>query len=237
MRKFICLVVFIGFSLCSCQCQHSNLSQATCTTGEICQNCGESQGEPIGHDWTEATCTTGEICQTCGKSQGEPLDHDWVEATCTLPQTCKRCNEIKGNALGHTVSIGTCDRCHTFQNNELFTLINNKISEADTEVTIALSYINSQSSKYKNDNYKIYLAIIDVNSHFATSKSCLEEVIELCANNSELSTLKKAAQAALRAYPKTPQNSEYNSLNSFLDELKKYVTELATVKTKIIYIK
>ena len=67
------------------------------------------------HIWKQATCTTAKTCEECGATEGDPLGHDYEVsekgATCTLPgkkvYTCKRCgdnySEDNGEpAKGHT---------------------------------------------------------------------------------------------------------------------------------------
>ncbi len=51
----------------------------------------------------EATCTKKAVCDDCGESYGSALDHDWADATCTDPKTCKRdgCGVTEGDPLGH----------------------------------------------------------------------------------------------------------------------------------------
>lgn len=48
------------------------------------------------HTWVEATCTEPKHCSECGETEGEALGHELVEATFVSPQTCSRCNETFG---------------------------------------------------------------------------------------------------------------------------------------------
>lgn len=63
------------------------------------------------HKFSEATCTEPEICEECGEERGEPLGHIFADATCTEPQTCKECGKTQGEALGHEVTFGKCGKC------------------------------------------------------------------------------------------------------------------------------
>lgn len=39
-------------------------------------------------------------------TEGEALGHDYSDATCTKPKTCKRCNMTDGDSLGHNWNDG-----------------------------------------------------------------------------------------------------------------------------------
>ena len=45
------------------------------------------------HVWKEADCERPEICAICGQTRGEPLGHDWQEAVSGQPRICARCGE------------------------------------------------------------------------------------------------------------------------------------------------
>lgn len=55
------------------------------------------------HTWAKATCTEPKTCTECGETEGEPLGHnegdwetstvDYVEGTQTLVRSCERCGE------------------------------------------------------------------------------------------------------------------------------------------------
>ena len=55
------------------------------------------------HKWVDATCTEPKTCSECGETKGEPLGHDFADATCTEPKKCIRCGEVQGDPLGHNV--------------------------------------------------------------------------------------------------------------------------------------
>lgn len=84
-----------------------------------------------GHSWTAASCQSSRSCSVCGFSDGEALGHDFSEyifddnATCTADgtqtATCSRCDEsdtkiLYGSALGHswgdyrTITSATCTK-------------------------------------------------------------------------------------------------------------------------------
>ncbi len=88
-----------------------DLSEATCTDRPTCSRCGISEGDALGHDYGDATCTEAAKCSRCGEAKGEALGHDLSEATCTDVPVCSRCNETVGEPLGHDFVDGTCTRC------------------------------------------------------------------------------------------------------------------------------
>lgn len=46
---------------------------ATCTAPRTCAECGETEGDPLGHDMLPATYYDPSICSVCGHIEGEPL--------------------------------------------------------------------------------------------------------------------------------------------------------------------
>ena len=73
----------------------------TCTEKGVCSRCGE-EIDPAGHAWIEATCLLPQTCSACKITEGEALGHDYsdstiIESTCTVPGTrkgtCPRCGE------------------------------------------------------------------------------------------------------------------------------------------------
>ena len=85
-RKFIGKMCSIGavfiLMLVLTGCGHKHTwAEATCTEPKKCSECGEIEGNPLGHDWSvEATCTEPKKCGRCGATDGEALGHDWMEA-------------------------------------------------------------------------------------------------------------------------------------------------------------
>lgn len=89
-------------------CHEHTFSEATCTTPATCTECGESEGEALGHSWIDATCESPDTCVRCGETQGEALGHSWIDATCESPDTCSRCGEEQGEPLGHDWKNADC---------------------------------------------------------------------------------------------------------------------------------
>ena len=107
---------FIGL-LCSPLAETDNISEsdhthewkeATCETPQICDVCGNINGEKLEHDWNEATCTQAQKCVACGKTQGSALGHQWTAATCSSPKTCNICKATEGEKLEHNWNSLIC---------------------------------------------------------------------------------------------------------------------------------
>ena len=49
--------------------------------------------------WTEATCTTPKTCIECGEIEGEALGHIWQPRTTEVPETCSRCSDTRGERI------------------------------------------------------------------------------------------------------------------------------------------
>ena len=62
----------------------------------ICRFC--LTPEEIGHvhSWRSATCTKSATCAECGQTQGEPLNHDYGNYRCTEYAVCGRCYQNRG---------------------------------------------------------------------------------------------------------------------------------------------
>lgn len=136
MKKIIILFLVLlasMFLFSSCGCNHSEFSEADCTTPKQCLDCNEILGPSLGHtagEWItdkEATCTEDgskhQVCSVCNTNiKTEVLtklghkDGEWItdrEATCTEDgskhQVCSVCNAtVKTEIvtkLGHTEVI------------------------------------------------------------------------------------------------------------------------------------
>lgn len=110
MKKVvIILLISMLLSLAGCgSCEHVFVP-ATCSSPATCSKCGETQGEPIGHDWVDATCTQPKTCLQCGITTGEKLGHKAnQDATCTTDSICTVCGAVIEKALGHNWKEATC---------------------------------------------------------------------------------------------------------------------------------
>ena len=72
---------------------HDRLA-ATCTEPERC-SCGFVYGPALGHDATEATCLEAGVCNRCGETVGDPLGHDLSHSLVEdeLSISCANCGE------------------------------------------------------------------------------------------------------------------------------------------------
>ena len=117
--------------------RHSGSETPTCTTGIICDNCGQAYGA-LGHDWRyasngdgthtrtcqregcgvtekvncsggEATCIAKAVCKDCGAEYGEKdlSNHTGGTATCTEKAVCQRCGERYGEINPNNHTGGT----------------------------------------------------------------------------------------------------------------------------------
>lgn len=93
------LALFVWL-LPGCCIKHTYIN-ANCETPIICENCGKTQGKPLGHDWQDASCLAPKTCSRCGLTEGKTLDHKWTAAICIAPKTCILCAETEGEPLGH----------------------------------------------------------------------------------------------------------------------------------------
>ena len=100
MKKMSVLILVLAFMLVltGC-CFHKEWYVATCTDPKTCAECGETEGEALGHTWTDATCEDAKTCQTCHMTEGEALGHAWQDATTEMPKTCTTCAATEGERI------------------------------------------------------------------------------------------------------------------------------------------
>lgn len=103
------LVLVFAMGLSACGCAHETWTDADCLNPKTCAECGETEGEALGHNWKDADCLTAKTCQRCGTTEGEALGHSWKDATCAAPKTCERCELTEGEALPHTWTDATTE--------------------------------------------------------------------------------------------------------------------------------
>lgn len=95
------LVLVCVLVLSACGCKHETWNDADCVTPKTCAECGETEGEALGHTWLDASCETPKTCEVCAVTEGEALGHSWTDADCETPKTCATCGQTEGEALGH----------------------------------------------------------------------------------------------------------------------------------------
>ena len=123
----ILLVLVCVLALSACGCKHETWKDATCETPKTCAECGEIEGEALGHTWADATCETPKTCEACAKTEGAALGHTWADATCDAPKTCETCALTEGEALEHiwleatTEAPKTCELCALTEGERIIT--------------------------------------------------------------------------------------------------------------------
>ena len=133
----------------------------------------------------------------------------------------------------HDVSVGVCSECGEFQNQDLVTSIKNKLSEANSELNIAISYMSNNN----DNNNTVYNAIINMETYIDNSKTYLNEAKEMCGTYEELNNTRNAIRNAIAKVPSKPSSSDTISLESYLDNLELYVAAMAEAQLKILYVK
>ena len=128
-KRFIILVLALCCTavLSGCFCKHASWNDATCLAPRTCPDCGETEGEALGHVWMAATCEEPKTCEQCGETQGEAKGHDMTTATCTESEHCTRCDLVTAEALGHdwqeatTEVPKTCATCSETEGERIVT--------------------------------------------------------------------------------------------------------------------
>ncbi len=100
-KKLFCLALalMLVLTLSACGCKHETWKDADCVNPKTCAECGETEGEALGHSWIDATCTAPKTCERCGVTEGEALGHSWTEATTEAPKTCTNCGLTEGERI------------------------------------------------------------------------------------------------------------------------------------------
>ena len=115
MKKIVCLILAVAMTVPLTAChKHTPGPEATCTTDQICLECGKVLQEALGHELgEEATCAAPQICLRCGEILTEALPHTPSNpVSCTVDQTCTTCGEVLVQANGHNVGAdGICAVC------------------------------------------------------------------------------------------------------------------------------
>lgn len=110
-KKLFCLILALvcALTLTACGCKHEIWNEADCVNPKTCSECGETEGEPLGHAWKDATCDNPKTCSECGETEGAPLGHMWQDATCQSAKKCSTCGKLEGNVLEHSWTAATCE--------------------------------------------------------------------------------------------------------------------------------
>ena len=103
------LVLVFALGLTACGCAHKTWQEADCLNPKTCADCGETEGEALGHSWKNADCVNPKTCTRCATTEGTALGHAWVDATCAAPKTCSNCGLTEGTTLEHTWTDATTE--------------------------------------------------------------------------------------------------------------------------------
>ncbi len=135
----------------------------------------------------------------------------------------------------HTTQIGTCQNCGVFQNQSNYNIIKNKLSEASNLVNIALTSISSVPNTGNDYTQRLINAIQSAQPQIDDAKNCLNTAIAVCDNYSELTTILNSLYRAKTALPTSLSNG--TSIQNYLSGLRTFVTEIASARTQLAYIK
>lgn len=99
--SILILILVLSLALTGC-CFHEEWADATCTTPKTCIECGETEGEPLGHVWQPRTTEVPETCSRCSATQGERIITDarfTTAATIDFHGTWKGSSSISGSLI------------------------------------------------------------------------------------------------------------------------------------------
>ena len=147
---------------------------------------------------------------------------------CTQVQTTDTQEDDKHE---HDVQVGTCSSCGEFQNKDLVTKIEDELTKADTELNLALGYMQNVYS-YAD----AYSSIIESKDNINNLSEYLNNAVALCGNYEELNETKDAIESAIDKIPELPYNASQTEIERYLDELELFVLSLANAKIKILYV-
>ena len=103
MKKYFLILLAIAclLTLAGCGCKHENWVDANCTAPKTCADCGETEGDALGHDFGDAAedCENPKTCTRCGQAEQEAKPHDWQDATTEAPKTCAVCGMTEGERI------------------------------------------------------------------------------------------------------------------------------------------
>ena len=118
-RKIISISIVLLLLLCTilsaCH-KHTPGPEATCTTEQICTECGQVIAKALGHaPGPAADCENPQICTRCGTILAPALGHTPDgETSCTTTVHCTTCGKLLSAGSGHVLDdSGKCTVCGT----------------------------------------------------------------------------------------------------------------------------
>lgn len=143
------------------------------------------------HTFAPATCIAAAACTECGETEGEPLGHSWVEADCQTPKTCSVCGETEGEPSGHTTEVGYCDICGDLINQELISMVMDQVQVVDGDVDSIRGAANKLDYNYPAMVHSGYI-IMDV--LFETANTDMSTLRELCGDYEAFANIKTSVE-------------------------------------------
>ncbi|MBR2860303.1 MAG: CotH kinase family protein [Clostridia bacterium] len=81
MKRFLSLLLAIITLMCFAGCQNASEAESSTPTPTAAPTVTPT---PHVHTFSSATCSAPETCSECGETQGEPIAHNYVAGECTL---------------------------------------------------------------------------------------------------------------------------------------------------------
>ena len=165
-----------------------------------CSNCGNSYTETIaasGHNWVDATCTTPKTCSTCGATEGQALGHVFSNGYCSR---CGIDNSIEMNEeleKARKDYENECDNINATYDSRI-SVLEDTAEQIMMECGV---YSLSSSSYYENRAYSVQSSLSNVSMRYAYATSASEraqyerQMNELREELRELYSLQRAAEA------------------------------------------
>ncbi len=228
-------------------------ASATCTDPKTCIECGATEGEALGHKFTNAC---DKFCNRC--SYTRMIKHDYKAATCTKAKTCKVCGKTSGSKLGHTykkvVTKATttangkiknvCTRCDYTASKVTTVYKASKVSLSKTTYTYdgkvkkpTLTVKDSKGNKIASSNYTVtyasgrktvgtYKVTVKFKGNYSGTKTLYFKINPVKTSVKSLTAAKKSLKVAINK--KAPQVSGYQVQYSTSKSFKSYKTKTLT---------
>ena len=155
MKKLsVILAALMLFALLTgCGHEHA-FSAADCTNPAVCE-CGEVEGEALGHAYKDATCAAPKTCERCGATEGEALGHTLSEATYQSAPVCSVCGETVGEKLTADFEKYGISSFLTEGQSGTFNTLNGNGTDSPVPTTVTkYEIIKSDEDRVERDGYE-----------------------------------------------------------------------------------
>ena len=121
--------------------------------------------------WTEANCTTAKTCVECGEVEGEPLGHIWQPRTTEVPETCSRCSETRGERIitdARFTTASTIDFYGTWKGHSVISaaaIFEGLDATLPVEVTITLNNDSTMKMELVGNDVDAFIKSAEENFH------------------------------------------------------------------------